>query len=172
MGIFGYNVIGTSTKDPGGNTKWAGKFSLTEAGNVTSITAYISALVARDCKCALYSDNAGVPNALLGATATVSILAVGWYQFNFGAAVPLAIGTYWLCLIQSGTITLYYIAGDANQYKEQWGTVYAAEPTDPFGVVSESDPFKASIYATYTPTATSFPQKNVQCLGSRRFGVR
>jgi hypothetical protein len=150
---FGYTTEGSSSFGLGADIASACKFSLTEAGNITKISAYTRRNVAGDkyCKTLIYSDVAGAPTTLLATSDAVLIVSVGWYDFTISYSASA--GTYWLVMITDTGIDVYYDAGGVNQ--SCWKTVFTyASPANPFGAPSGYADRNTSIHADYTATST------------------
>src|SRR4030042_6548538 len=69
-----------------------------ENGEVTKITAYIGAAAGTiSAKACIYSNVAGLPSALLGASAEVTGIttSLGWVEFTFSPSVSVSALTYY-----------------------------------------------------------------------------
>jgi len=180
MATFGNTSIETGiTRFTSRDTKSAVKFTLSEAGLVSKITAHIY----RDpgnsydgyCKCDIYADDAGSPGALKGETNEVLVdwTSGDWGDFTFATAVSLTAGDYWLTL-HVGDDTVHQIvaystfissdAGGTNQFDLRAEDEYDDGAEDPYGTVGGLNDWTASIYATYTPVAVEVAEPLIQAL--------
>ena len=149
MATFGKTAIGGTSID-GTAPKRGCKFSLSENGDVTSISVYGKKATAgtTTIDVAIYADSAGVPDALSAVGTQITIdTTLQWWTANI--SVSLVAGTYWLSWIQGTTVIYHYDAGSTNQ--EDRGSD-ALPFDDPWGADLWQDR-DVSIYATYTPTA-------------------
>lgn len=150
---FGYYNGGTPGGSSAGTTNSTGCKFTGAAGNITKITPYgkgTSATVTMYA--ALYSDNAGAPNALLTSeTAGVSVdTTAGWDDIAVNA-YTMSATDYWLWHgARTASQTLYWDAGAANQYNVQGVTGAWPNPLTPGTYNSRI----ISIYATYTAAAS------------------
>jgi hypothetical protein len=140
--------------------KAASKFTLTEAGTVEKLTAYIGVIAGgpSDLQAGIYADSAGEPGARLAVTTIVSQAGTSgiWLDLPFASPLHLPPGDYWLA-IDSGTTpvawSVEYALGAtaaASRYNSGSGL------SDPFGgATSYIGP--VSIYATYAPVFPATP---------------
>lgn len=148
-GNFGYETIGgTETADEQPNaTKWTAPAN----GTVTKMFVYTGSTDGgTDVRAAIYSDNAGVPNAKLSeSAAAVTATTLGWYEITMNQAITN--GTvYWLAIFASDNgMRAFYDAGNAGQNSHDTGNTYPTWPAtwaENFSLAR-----KYSIYATYVP---------------------
>jgi len=135
----------------GDDRKYACRFELTEAGDVSKITLYCRAYTGTsDAKCGIYSDLNGAPDALLGTSAEVAGITTtfAWRDFNFSPPISLSADFYWLAVIFNYRLVVTYDAGLTNQFAHA-ADLYADSFEDPFGPAGYED-WEMSIYATYT----------------------
>lgn len=133
-----------------GETKRSCRYYLFENGTINSITYYVAADKNwNNMTLALYSDNAGLPDALLGQTLEES-QTLGWHEINLTVPYVAEAGYYWLTAIIQVDGNTAYDEGATNQTLQQTVT-YASEPSDPWGSVDNNYNWAISIYASYTP---------------------
>jgi len=157
---FGYPTIGASTTDQTGDCKYGSRFVATRTTPITKIRVYIRGTFGNiNVRAGIYSDSAGTPSALLGQSNEVVVTTTaGWYEFTF--ATPISVTKdryYWLCIITSSAVRIYYDAGDTNQYASNADT-YADGFSDPFGTPIY-DARKISIYAFSDTLPTTIQMK-------------
>lgn len=169
MPTFGYPTIGGSSVNMNYPGLMGSKFTLAEAADLESISAYFHTGGANNdvkTRCCIYSDNAGAPNAPVGELTNEASTPINtpaaWVTHTFAAPQHLEPGTYWIFLFagdnSSFFLFLYYTSGSANQWANNNGAqTYPTRP-NPFGTPVYY-PAKASIYATYSdvslPTVTT-----------------
>jgi len=158
---FGNNSVGASSTTIGTNTKVACRFQITDPGALGSIKAYLEAVGGGDrtAHCAIYDDNAGVPNdKVADAQATVTVNDAGWYEFSFDSEALTEDDYYWLTInVTGGSWNIYYDTGSANQAAYNTDT---PPPADPFGAVAGYNAFDMSIFAVYVERHPDFEGKN------------
>lgn len=101
---IGYNAVGGSTETMTGNRGYAKKVTLTSAGVLSNIEAYIKGNGSQvsGLGCAVYADNAGVPGKLLAASisANTDVLNMsttpGWVGLPVGQWLTAA--DYWIAV--------------------------------------------------------------------------
>ncbi|KKK50836.1 hypothetical protein LCGC14_3121040, partial [marine sediment metagenome] len=125
------------------------KFTLTEDGSVTSISAYMGlgggAKNPKEAVGAIYSENAG-PDQLLATSDLEIISSDAWYTFVFSSSPDLPAGDYWIVILTGTKIKLFgENTGGSSEYN---GDSYSDGPTTTFGA-STSGTWKYSIYANY-----------------------
>ena len=147
--IFGKTSIGASYDTMTPNEKMGCKFNLSFNSDVElrQITAYLTGSPGTVAHCAIYSDNAGVPNTKIAdADHTATIREANWYTFNFTDVQLSQNNDFWLVVnISGGACYYYYDSGTGNQTAENTDT---PPPDDPFGTPTYSDR-SVSIYASY-----------------------
>lgn len=143
---FGYTNIGASTA--ASNVAFAVRATLSENGDITSISAYVSSAGTSAMGNALYSDASSNPTNLLAqdsGNATVS--TAGWYTTNLTYSATAA--TYWLGLWgQQTDFTRRYDVSGLDAQSLRTGLSFENWP-DPFSESSQQGRF-VSLYATYT----------------------
>ena len=146
---FGYASIGASSDSEPANYMMGCKFSATEAGTVTKISAYIRALSGTaNVRVAIYSDNSGVPGTLLAQSGAVSVgTTASWVNFTLSCNVS-ASASYWLILQWDSSITIYFASGATSQFAYTPQS-YASGFPNSWTRASYTN-WKQSIYATYT----------------------
>ncbi|GAI93314.1 unnamed protein product, partial [marine sediment metagenome] len=101
QGTAGYRVLGIGFDIAGS------KFTLSEAGSATSITAYNYGSSTSTTKCAIYDSALN----LVGETEENSPLLLDWTTYNFSPSVYLTAGDYWL-LLWTSAVTDYWLPYD------------------------------------------------------------
>lgn len=158
MATFGETGTGTTESQAGGDLVRGSKFTLSERGQISSITAYIRVANAGtvNVKFGIYTDVAGTPTTLKGTTSAVSFTntSKSWVTASFTAPLDLLAGTYWIMFNNdagTGTGGLWYgsdtlLSGETldNETYPAFATTYTVDAT-----VNN----RVSIYSTYTPGA-------------------
>jgi len=146
--LVGYTGEGASETALGTSRKAACKYTFPNNLTVDTIYAYLKAAgEGTKAKAVIYSDNAGVPDVLLGTSdeQTTIPTADGWVTFTFSTPVEITAATVcWLGVIFDLATTTHSDAGDADQYGYRPDT-YSDGPSDPFGNPVYL-PLKMSIY--------------------------
>lgn len=149
MATFGNTAIKAGLNTGASGLIWAVKYALAEEGQITSISVYLGA-VAGDIRHAIYSDNAGAPDALQCET-NPATAAVGWNTINTITNPTLPPGNYWIATqVSSDTSEQRDQAGTTNQMagaSHAWGAF-----PDPFGTPYSYGDYDFSYYSTYTPS--------------------
>lgn len=100
-GIIGYNGEGTTRcniSDSSGLYINATRFQASANLNVATIKAKVRGITGK-YKCAIYSDNGGLPQTLLKESAEVTNPATGWQPFALTSSQSIVSGTYyWLAI--------------------------------------------------------------------------
>jgi hypothetical protein len=144
---FGKTNVGASSYGSA-NFLEASRFLCQVNGVVTKITLYLSGGASgRYARTAIYTDNNGVPDNLLGQSAEREITTSGWYDFT-GFNVPVSANTYyWLAFqINNDKLKWRYDSGSTNQRAYRSYT-YGSFPSS-FGTPSGYSNWAQSIYAT------------------------
>jgi hypothetical protein len=158
MGILGYNTIGTlGTQQVVTGGLLGSKFTATENGGITSITAYISSTGTESFKYGIYSDNAGIIGNLIATSRQIGTMTTTptWITLTIYANIVSG-STYWLTAQGNDNVRLPYDLGTTNQSAEinvLVGNAVVLYPTFPF--ISTSNIYQnrvCSIYATYGPS--------------------
>ncbi|MEA2153347.1 MAG: hypothetical protein QOI18_1580, partial [Solirubrobacteraceae bacterium] len=153
---FGKTSVGASLDYFGFERKRVNHYVLPVAGSVSKLSVYLEAHATGQqvLKGLLYSDNAGVPAALLGVSQELtyaSTSGAGWFDLTFASPVKLAAGTYWIGVMTGVTNSVAGFRWDSVAGSRAYNlNTYASGPTDPFGTVT-TDAEQTSLYATYTP---------------------
>jgi methionine-rich copper-binding protein CopC len=146
--ILGYNQIGAQTDEGDQNYMNGSRFITAPGGQtVTSMSVYMKGVVSPSSyQMAIYTDNAGVPGALVASTGTGTLTANAWNTLPVSAS--LAGNTaYWLMYNTNGNNNLSFDAGTANH--GGWSsnsTPFGTWPTT-FGPVVRHN-YRFSIYAS------------------------
>ncbi len=129
----------------------ATKYTLTEDGTVSKISVYSSASV--NSRGGIYSDNAGVPNALIVGNNT-SVGGSGWKDI---ALTPtfLTAGVYWIVANQDGNNGRAYKAGGSSQTAYKTGVTFANDLPSTFPTPTGYQDVEYVSYGTYTTTGTN-----------------
>ncbi|MFZ0828415.1 MAG: Ig-like domain-containing protein, partial [Verrucomicrobiia bacterium] len=152
-GSIGNTINGTSTDNLWDNGAWinASRFRATNNLGVTTIFAKVVAVPGK-YKCAIYTDNSGLPNRLLLASGEVSNPASGWQSFPLAASVTLTNGSYyWLAVWSDNANAQVYYSG--NNGTLRWGQYNYGSWPDPISTSGGSS-FNYCIYATGPAAAT------------------
>jgi len=166
VATFGEAGTGVNASTGIGDTKIAGKFSLSSGGNVTKLTAYVNAMFGGNAKGFIYSDISGEPNSLQGTTAEVAVNTSGspaWVDFTFASSVGLSAGTYWLGLIFDNGGDINHYTDSSGGYRRVDADTYSDGPASSWGASDTSDDDLLSIYATYTPVTA---KHNLMMMGA------
>lgn len=166
---FGKTSVGASS-DNGifTNYKVVHAATLGVAGTVSKLTLYaipgLNSPNAETLKALIYADEGGVPGKLLAVGSEVTyqgnVNGSGWIDLPLATPVTLPAGNYWLGFITGGANEgMGYVYDNVSGSRAYNANSYTSGPTDPFGTASK-DSEQASIYATYTPAAPSFPPSN------------
>lgn len=152
-GTFGYTSVGGSAGHWGqDNTLWGSKFtSPSSAGTVTKISCYGYAFSGTTSMTAyIYSDNAGAPGSKLATSSEVTGIGTtaSWINFTINHAFT-ANTAYWLVVMQKNNAWVYWDSGSANQMHYDKSETYPNAPNT-WSVTTGTQPWKMSIYATYT----------------------
>src|SRR5271157_4702229 len=107
MTTFGNTSSGVNSHAETANAIHGGVFTLSQAGTVSALFAYMQIPSGVSVQCAVYRDSS---LAFIGQTQTVvgSGAAAGWVQFSFsGNGLQLSADTYQLLFNASGSYTAY-----------------------------------------------------------------
>ena len=108
-------------------------------------------------KCAIYTNNNGVPGTLLAQTQAVTVgTSNSWVTFPLSSPVTLQSGSYWLSFVENrptaSNVYFNYDVGSSGQRARSAVYPFAQEFTATFASVFAYDNHAVSIYATYTTT--------------------
>ena len=161
---FGFTSVGsTSVATLGGvdgDTSLVTSSTLTEAGDVTSLSIYGRSAnffgnYPKDVKGLIYSNNAGEPNARQGITTITNFSSATpqWWTLTFSTAVPLTAADYWIggtgAEDAAGVPVFYDTTGGHARSDVPFSTYASPAATwDTAGDVALTQQY--SIYATYT----------------------
>lgn len=158
MPTFGRTTPYTSSAPNSTDRCWVSKFTLSEAGNVTKLTAFFdydagqSSAAGDNVKAVIYADSSGSPGALLAVSSGVAIPA-GDQTIDFTVSVSLTAGDYWLGIVADSTNSrINAQGGSSGNYARQESLTYAS-PASTFGTPAATGTNEFGIYATYTTNA-------------------
>lgn len=151
---FGLTSPGTSIQASGNpNLLMGSKFSLSESGTVSSMSAYIDGTPSGNAKLAIYSHDSlnNVPNALLVQTSSVGVSGIGWLTAPV-SPTSLTAGTYWLVVIHDGSSNRLRFNSAAAGSSVIKSMSFASALPSPWGGTTGTTQVGAtySIYATYS----------------------
>jgi len=150
MNTFGNTTIKATLVGEASGFLAAVKYPLAEEGQIISISIYLSPAVG-DIRCAIYSDDAGAPNALQCETG-IAATAVGWNVLATNTNPVLQPGNYWIAIqVTSDTSKFRTQAGSTNQGAYR-AFAWAAFP-NPFGTPDVYQDDDGSFYSSYNPIA-------------------
>ena len=146
-GLIGNSIDAASVDYLWTSGPWinAGRFLASSNMTVAMIQAKVGA-VSGNYKCAIYTDNSGQPNRLLGSTTQVSNPATGWQTFLLGSSMSLTNGQYyWLAIWSDDANARVYYSASGGTLRAQ-SQAYGAWP-DPVSTTWGTN-FNYCIYAT------------------------
>ena len=165
-GTFGKTTVGAKTDNAMfADYKIVHSATLAVSGSITKLSVYaipgVKSPSPQALKAVIYSDSGGSPGTLLASGTEVTyrgnVNARGWLDLAFASPVALAPGTYWIGFItgseSKGMGYVYDVASGSRAYNPD---TYVSGATAVFGALSR-DSEQASIYATYTQTASPSP---------------
>jgi hypothetical protein len=134
---FGLTAIGDMDDGNDPDYKSLSSYVCGHTGTITKLTAYFYANPPGNVRLAIYSDNGGVPDALLGVTNEVSVGgSFSWVDFPFASPVNVtAATTYWLAICSASQLIVKCTVGVSDRLINNQGGTYAGEFTDPAGTV-------------------------------------
>jgi hypothetical protein len=159
---FGRLVLGTEWFAMGGDSKRSSRFTLAEAGTVTSVSAYLDgwggASGAQQLRFAVYSDKHGGPAGLL-AESTVGTVEAGnpasWFELPLESPVALPAGSYHLAILAGATgRVVRYSRAPLPGGMETASDVFGDGASDPYGPSTSYD-YVAAIHASLGGAAAS-----------------
>jgi hypothetical protein len=147
---FGDTTNGSDTLNVAANEACVGKFTLSEAADVTSVRIYCRAASGTaNVKGLIYADSAGSPGArkAIGSVVSVGPAPAAWYTST--VSVSLTPGDYWIGFVPESQVVLSEDTVGGAQTSIKSSFTYASPP-DPFGTESANDDgFQVNVYATY-----------------------
>ena len=158
MATFGNTTAGSDTFPCSNDRCIASKFTLTETGNVTSMTARFdaSSTAGTNFKPVIYNDSAGSPGAR-NTVGSATAVPAGGGAIQATITATLSAGDYWLGYVcDSSTAVAEIELTGTGQRKE---SLTYASPADPFGT-PDGSLAEVCIYATYTGGPGSPPIAN------------
>ncbi len=154
MPTFGDTTAGTDTFPCDGDRAIVGKFTLSEAGDVQSITVFFAAgfSAGTSFKGLIYDDDGagGLPGTRLAVGAAVAVPGTtgGELTSTLSSPVSLAAGDYWLgAVVDSFTARWNCDTGVGGQRQE---ALTYNSPAASFGTPAAGTANRVSAYATYT----------------------
>ncbi len=135
------------------------KFTCTEAGAATKISAYLNPYGTGQGKCALYADSAGAPGALLATGTEFEFSLQGWHDSTISYALEAGV-VYWLAVLTNVIFWSFEAAGDTNQAAYRVGQTYPTFP-NPFTQTGAYNSI-LTIYCSYTATTYKDQTINAQ----------
>ena len=139
---------GTSTN----SSRRASPVSITEDGNITSVSMYHDG-GGGSMLLALYEDNSGSPDALLGVTVSTAVSAsAGWQTIDLISPVNVSNGdTVWMAWVFSANPGIKYEAAASTNGNSSG--IWSGGMPDPWGSASGLS-YKYSIYISYQEVST------------------
>lgn len=155
MPTFGQTTTGSGGSAPNSNDRyWASKFTLSEDGAVTKVTAFFdydagnTSNAGDNGKAVIYADSSGSPGALVGVSSAVAIGA-GDQTVDFPLTASLTAGDYWLGIVtDSFNSRLHTFSWTGGNHVRKESLTYAS-PGDPMGTPDATGSNIFGIYATY-----------------------
>jgi hypothetical protein len=158
---FGHTTVGPLTSSGlTANTKRGSKFTPSQAGTVTELCAFMDGFggslgLTQVFRLALYSDNAGVPNAKLAETFDMVLRANSSGQWYCGPVgwTPISAVPYWI-VVHTGTgtgVARNYFHEPANWYGGNTDD-YADGPSEIFGNGGAGNR-TLTVYAKFAPAS-------------------
>lgn len=175
------NIIGNASNDGGSDTNTnyiqSSVFNSGTGGTIDSVRVCFTNVDPTDngFRVAVYSDNAGAPDALLSTAAAVAspAAAVGWNTASLGTTVTLAPNTnYWLGFSMQVGGTMRYCRQDGGTTKYQGGFAWMADFPATYNVTDITSTTVAA-YAPYlTITDDSFLNSAIKITENNEVGIR
>jgi hypothetical protein len=100
---------------------WAWKFTLTEDATVTKLYTYIAG-AGVNLKLGIYNDNSGTLDTFQGGTGVIVGGSAGWV--NGTCNIALTAGDYWLAVLSSEYLDVYYDSGALTQGCYEYSSVF------------------------------------------------
>jgi hypothetical protein len=157
MATFGRTDTGNNTSPISNDRYWASKFTLSEAADVTSMSANFDSTssAGTNGKFVIYDDDgaSNLPGTRLAVSSAFSIPA-GASEQSASCTVTLAAGDYWLGLVcDSFTAVLRTQTATGTSIRKE--SLTYATPADPMGTPDDSDVgSEFCIFATYSLTGS------------------
>lgn len=172
--FFGSQATGGTSQAAVASSMRCCKYTCADTATATQISIWAKVTgIPCNLRLAIYSDNAGSPNAKLaetGSAQNITSTTDQWYTLAISCAL-VAATNYWLCAMADSGWTFYYGVGSANQADAHTGETYPTWPA----TVSGGNTFTArnmDFYVDYTPTSVSsggaqliIPGPSVQLFG-------
>lgn len=149
---FGFEEVGAFGMILFDLNAFLSKFTLSEQGTITKLTfsGYSNGGLTINAKPIIYSDNAGVPDALLAVGSPIALDGdQEWRESAISVVLPT--GTYWLGFVCDTVEPIECMIYDEDlNYTIGATTRGSATYTNPNDYVqSQSDGYASSVYATY-----------------------
>ena len=153
---FGYTSVGGDSLNVYGWAMATNRSEITEGSGTAESVSIYTASSDWHVRVAIYDDNAGNPNNLLWESPSTLGASGDWVTISTSSVTITQGEYYWLGLqhdVNGGMVKGDYVEPGYSKYREQ---SYGAFP-DPFGTPDGDQPYKYSIYCTYTTTAVGQP---------------
>lgn len=166
MATFGKTTKGANLNEDSSPSQVFGCiYTAPQSGTITKLSLY--------CQCwgggppyhlsmAVYSDNGGVPNALLATSSELDVYDTFLVWRDFTISLAITAGTkywfFWECGAEIWYMDVYYDNGSSCQgyYGEPGAFPNFPYPFNPDGC---SGDYAVSVYATYTPAPPAAPKQ-------------
>jgi RHS repeat-associated protein len=146
---FGYTTVGASSSSSSSSSIVGTRATLSEEGEITSISAYLSSSwgSGENVKGGLFSASGSTGTYLSEETEQIAgpKTSGAWYTFNFNDPAVLNSGDYFISMWSSASVTWRADSGFSGQCFDTSGQTY---PTWPTSITCTSTYIK-STYATY-----------------------
>ncbi|XES77684.1 MAG: heparin lyase I family protein [Candidatus Bathyarchaeia archaeon] len=153
-GTFGNTAVGPYIDRTPVGDKDSCRYQATETGTITSVSMYIQTANA-PVSFAVYSDNNGQPDQLLGQSSYVTTTGNSWVTAPVSA--PVTAGqNYWLTVMCDSMVYWNY-GFDATAAAGNGVEASTASYSESYGDFTLWGPATFSMYATYTTTGSSTP---------------
>jgi hypothetical protein len=159
MATFGYSTVGSAEQNWSGTIGFS-KYTLGEAGTVTSMSIYVanSTTNTHEVRGVIYDDDyaGGAPATFLRATVSDdnAVNSAGrWLTLDLTAPLALTAGDYWLGILTDDTTAeaSMFAASSGGSGGYQDGINFGS-PGNIAGIQG-ANAVRYSVYATYTPSA-------------------
>lgn len=160
---FGKTDIGASDFALGETRCWVCKYTLSEDGDISKITAYVKMVTtAGNMKVCLYDDSASVPNNLLAESSPVAIgTTYSWVEFT--VSYSASAGVYHMGTIQDEGASIKRDSGTSAQVNYKTMTYPTFD--NPFGTPGGTRDYETSIYANYTTAEEEYTEEFTNTIG-------